>query len=261
MTSTSPAPPRYADAATASIISRWAGAPRTTIVSPRFSATDFVTASAYRSSSAGLRIWPCSTGQDASASSTDAATVKCLSSPDTSSARRVSGPGAARANAWRSAIRLRASTSTPSAVESTNSTSARSTTRRSGSSSQHASNASRTSWALYRSSSPARCTTTRPSARSTPATGSTRPPGLPSTWRIQSPSYAVCMEVAEVAARAAGENFPVGSVLFPRRLRPHVRALYCYARLVDELGDAYDGDRPAALDELSHQVDLLYAGT
>ena len=55
------------------------------------------------------------------------------------------------------------------------------------------------------------------------------------------------MEVAEVAARAAGENFPVGSILFPRRLRPHVRALYCYARLVDELGDAYEGDRLAAL--------------
>ena len=69
------------------------------------------------------------------------------------------------------------------------------------------------------------------------------------------------MEVAEVAARAAGENFPVGSVLFPRRLRPHVRALYCYARLVDELGDAYDGDRLAALDELEAQVDLLYTGT
>ena len=69
------------------------------------------------------------------------------------------------------------------------------------------------------------------------------------------------MDVAEVAARAAGENFPVGSVLFPRRLRPHVRALYCYARLVDELGDAYDGDRLAALDELAHEVDLLYTGT
>ena len=69
------------------------------------------------------------------------------------------------------------------------------------------------------------------------------------------------MEVAEVAARAAGENFPVGSVLFPRRLRPHVRALYCYARLVDELGDAYDGDRLAALDDLEHEVDLLYTGT
>src|SRR5690349_12617643 len=68
------------------------------------------------------------------------------------------------------------------------------------------------------------------------------------------------MEVAEVAARAAGENFPVGSVLFPRALRPHVRALYCYARLVDELGDAYDGDRMAALDELESQVALTFDG-
>jgi len=68
------------------------------------------------------------------------------------------------------------------------------------------------------------------------------------------------MEVAEVAARAAGENFPVGSVLFPRALRPHVRALYCYARLVDELGDAYDGDRLAALDELEVQVALTFDG-
>jgi len=68
------------------------------------------------------------------------------------------------------------------------------------------------------------------------------------------------MEVAEVAARAAGENFPVGSVLFPRHLRPHVRALYCYARLVDELGDAYDGDRLAALDELEHEVGLAFDG-
>ena len=69
------------------------------------------------------------------------------------------------------------------------------------------------------------------------------------------------MEVAEVAARAAGENFPVGSILFPRRLRPHIRALYCYARLVDELGDAYPGDRLAALDELEHEVGLVYCGT
>jgi squalene synthase HpnC len=71
-------------------------------------------------------------------------------------------------------------------------------------------------------------------------------------------SYACGMEVAEIAARAAGENFPVGSVLFPRALRPHVRALYCYARLVDELGDSYDGDRLAALDELELQVALTF---
>jgi squalene synthase HpnC len=68
------------------------------------------------------------------------------------------------------------------------------------------------------------------------------------------------MEVAEVAARAAGENFPVGSILFPRGLRPHIRALYCYARLVDELGDAYEGDRLAALDELEAQVVQTFEG-
>ena len=68
------------------------------------------------------------------------------------------------------------------------------------------------------------------------------------------------MEVAEVAARAAGENFPVGSILFPRALRPHVRALYCYARLVDELGDAYEGDRLAALDELEREVEATFEG-
>jgi len=68
------------------------------------------------------------------------------------------------------------------------------------------------------------------------------------------------VELAEIAARAAGENFPVGSVLFPRSLRPHIRALYCYARLVDELGDAYDGDRLVALDELEQEVDAAFAG-
>jgi squalene synthase HpnC len=67
-------------------------------------------------------------------------------------------------------------------------------------------------------------------------------------------------ELAELAARAAGENFPVGSILFPRALRPHVRALYCYARLVDELGDAYAGDRLAALDELESQVVRTFEG-
>ena len=55
-------------------------------------------------------------------------------------------------------------------------------------------------------------------------------------------------------------NFPVGSVLFPRPLRPHIRALYCYARFVDELGDSYDGDRLAALDELEREVDAAFEG-
>jgi len=68
------------------------------------------------------------------------------------------------------------------------------------------------------------------------------------------------VELADIAARAAGENFPVGSVLFPRPLRPHIRVLYCYARFVDELGDAYEGDRLAALNELEGEVDAAFAG-
>jgi len=68
------------------------------------------------------------------------------------------------------------------------------------------------------------------------------------------------MELSEVAARAAGENFPVGSVLFPRPLRPHIRALYCYARFVDEVGDSFEGDRLAALDELEAEVSAAFEG-
>jgi squalene synthase HpnC len=69
------------------------------------------------------------------------------------------------------------------------------------------------------------------------------------------------MDVASVARRAHTENFPVASVLFPRRLRPHLRAIYGFARLVDILGDELEGDRLAALDELEREVDRCYTGT
>ncbi len=68
------------------------------------------------------------------------------------------------------------------------------------------------------------------------------------------------MDVAVVARRAQTENFPVASVLFPRRLRPHLRAVYGFARLVDILGDEVDGDRLAALDELERELDACYSG-
>jgi squalene synthase HpnC len=68
------------------------------------------------------------------------------------------------------------------------------------------------------------------------------------------------METAVVARRARTENFPVASVLFPRRLRPHLRALYGFARLVDMLGDEVEGDRLAALDELERELDACYSG-
>jgi len=68
------------------------------------------------------------------------------------------------------------------------------------------------------------------------------------------------MDVATVARRARTENFPVASLLFPRRLRPHLRAIYGFARLVDILGDEVEGDRLAGLDELEREVDACYSG-
>jgi squalene synthase HpnC len=58
-----------------------------------------------------------------------------------------------------------------------------------------------------------------------------------------------------IAARAAGENFPVVSILAPRAARPHLRAIYGFARLVDNLGDEAEGDRNALLDELERELD------
>jgi squalene synthase HpnC len=102
---------------------------------------------------------------------------------------------------------------------------------------------------------------------------------------------------SSVAARARTENFPVASLLFPRSMRPHLRAVYGFARLVDMLGDELSaggldtagrtevqdralagdagkarisseltstsdvvGDRLAALDELEAEVDACYEG-
>ncbi len=64
--------------------------------------------------------------------------------------------------------------------------------------------------------------------------------------------------LTELASRAATENFPVASILFPRALRPHLRAVYGFARLVDILGDEAEGDRLALLDELEREVEACY---
>jgi squalene synthase HpnC len=63
-----------------------------------------------------------------------------------------------------------------------------------------------------------------------------------------------------VAERARTENFPVASLLFPRAVRPHLRAIYGFARLVDILGDEFEGDRLAALDELEGELSACYEG-
>ncbi len=64
-------------------------------------------------------------------------------------------------------------------------------------------------------------------------------------------------------ARARTENFPVASRALPRRARGHLLALYGFARLVDELGDAggrTPAERLAALDWLEQELDRALRG-
>jgi squalene synthase HpnC len=74
---------------------------------------------------------------------------------------------------------------------------------------------------------------------------------MPGRSVLESPELAL----ARIDARAGGENFPVASFLAPREARPHLRAVYGFARLVDTLGDEAEGDRDALLDALEQELD------
>src|SRR5690349_9734784 len=61
-------------------------------------------------------------------------------------------------------------------------------------------------------------------------------------------AYAAC----EALARSHYENFPVASMLLPKAMRPHVAAVYAFARRADDIADeghASGADRRAALDD------------
>ncbi len=62
-------------------------------------------------------------------------------------------------------------------------------------------------------------------------------------------------------AQARLENFPVASRFLPRSLRPHLLALYGFARLVDDIGDEAEGDRLAQLDWAEAELRRAAAGT
>lgn len=64
----------------------------------------------------------------------------------------------------------------------------------------------------------------------------------------------------EVERRAGGENFPVASLLLPSGTRPHILAVYGFARLVDQLGDDAPGDRLALLSWLEDELRRAYEG-
>jgi phytoene/squalene synthetase len=69
-----------------------------------------------------------------------------------------------------------------------------------------------------------------------------------------------------VVANASGENFPVALRVLPATHRRHLTALYCFARLTDDLGDEAEGSEDEAtlrlklLDELTADVHRIYDG-
>ena len=71
-----------------------------------------------------------------------------------------------------------------------------------------------------------------------------------------------CFRYCEALARARRHNFPVASIFLPSRLRPHVFALYAFARAADDFTDepGYEGRRAEALDEWEDKLHRLYHG-
>jgi phytoene/squalene synthetase len=58
-----------------------------------------------------------------------------------------------------------------------------------------------------------------------------------------------------VMIQAREENFPVALWLLGPRARRHLKAIYGFARLVDDIGDEVTGDRLALLDDVQYELD------
>ncbi len=67
-------------------------------------------------------------------------------------------------------------------------------------------------------------------------------------------AYAWCARLAH----SHYENFTIASWLMPRAMRPHMYAIYAYARLADDFAD--EEHDLAKLDAWEHELDLAYAG-
>jgi squalene synthase HpnC len=64
-----------------------------------------------------------------------------------------------------------------------------------------------------------------------------------------------------MAARSAGENFPVALRILPAARRRHLMAIYGFARITDDIGDeAPPAERAALLDEIEADLRALRAG-
>ncbi|HWP85058.1 MAG TPA: squalene synthase HpnC [Terriglobia bacterium] len=91
-------------------------------------------------------------------------------------------------------------------------------------------------------------------------------PPAPASWEGNLPDRPASLEEArrycERLARTHYENFPVATLLLPRRLRPHFYAIYAYCRWADDLGDE-TGDPARSLRLLGlweEELRACYAG-
>lgn len=71
-------------------------------------------------------------------------------------------------------------------------------------------------------------------------------------------AFAYCRRMAQEHY----ENFPVASPLIPKDLRPHVQAIYAFARTADDYADeaAYSRDSLGLLDDWERQLEDCYRG-
>ncbi|MDE0237504.1 MAG: squalene synthase HpnC [bacterium] len=67
-------------------------------------------------------------------------------------------------------------------------------------------------------------------------------------------------DLNSIMAQRGSENFPVVLKAVPARARAHLLAIYGFARLVDDIGDEYDGDRLAALDWIEGELTRARTG-
>ena len=76
-------------------------------------------------------------------------------------------------------------------------------------------------------------------------------------WTVER-AYGYCEEFA----RAHTERFPVASRLVPAEMRPHLIALYAFARLADDFADEpqYEGRRIEALDRWEEELHRCFHG-
>jgi 15-cis-phytoene synthase len=68
------------------------------------------------------------------------------------------------------------------------------------------------------------------------------------------------MALCRQMIRQGSKSFHLASLLLPNRYREQARSLYGFCRMADDLVDKSENARDAVL-ELSHRLDLIYAGT